>query len=126
MKVEQNGDSLTGRFNIKMFKFIGDTLNDVWLHCTVRACNTTAGKSRRRRNLRGLNSFLASCVPDCDGNTRKRRGVNRRELPFVSLGHDIEAEFPIQRRNENGEEIFIIEERNSNSTPLTRKSTNSA
>lgn len=103
LKVEQNGDSLTGRFNIKMFKFIGDTLNDVWLHCTVRACNTTA----------------ASCVPDCDGNTRKRRGVNRRELPFVSLGHDIEAEFPIQRRNEGGEEIFIIEERNSNSTPLT-------
>ena len=70
----------------------------------------------------GLRHFLASCVPDCDGNTRKRRGVNRRELPFVSLGHDIEAEFPIQRRNENGEEIFIIEERNSNSTPLTRKS----
>jgi hypothetical protein len=103
LRVEQNGDSLTGRFNIKMFKFIGDTLNDVWLHCTVRACNTTE----------------ASCVPDCDGNTRKRRGVNRRELPFVSLGHDIEAEFPIQRRNENGEEIFIIEERNSNSTPLT-------
>ena len=68
-----------------------------------------------------LTYFLASCVPDCDGNTRKRRGVNRRELPFVSLGHDIEAEFPIQRRNENGEEIFIIEERNSNSTPLTRK-----
>ena len=65
--------------------------------------------------------FLASCVPDCDGNTRKRRGVNRRELPFVSLGHDIEAEFPIQRRSEGGEEIFIIEERNSNSTPLTRK-----
>ena len=72
-------------------------------------------------NCISLNNFSASCVPDCDGNTRKRRGVNRRELPFVSLGHDIEAEFPIQRRNENGEEIFIIEERNSNSTPLTRK-----
>lgn len=106
LAVEQNGDSLTGRFNIKMFKFIGDELNDVWLHCTVRACNTTA----------------ASCVPDCDGNNRKRRGVNRRELPFVSLGHDIEAEFPIQRMNENGEEIFIIEER-SNNTPLTPGST---
>ena len=44
LKVESNGDSLTGRFNIKMFKFLGDELNDVWLHCTVRACNTTAGE----------------------------------------------------------------------------------
>ena len=44
LEVESNGDSLTGRFNIKMFKFLGDDLNDVWLHCTVRACNTTAGK----------------------------------------------------------------------------------
>ena len=44
LEVESNGDSLTGRFNIKMFKFLGDDLNDVWLHCTVRACNTTAGQ----------------------------------------------------------------------------------
>ena len=77
--------------------------------------------SQRIRVKTFTKHFSASCVPDCDGNTRKRRGVNRRELPFVSLGHDIEAEFPIQRRNEGGEEIFIIEERNSNSTPLTRK-----
>ena len=57
MKVEQNGDSLTGRFNIKMFKFIGDTLNDVWLHCTVRACNTTAGKSTHTRKEHLVNIF---------------------------------------------------------------------
>ena len=27
---------LQGRFDIKMFKFIGEDLNDVWLHCTGR------------------------------------------------------------------------------------------
>jgi len=102
LEVESNGDSLTGRFNIKMFKFLGDDLNDVWLHCTVRACNTTA----------------ASCIPDCNGNedaaSRTRRAVNRRDLPFVSLGHDVYAELPIQRRQEfNGDEIFIIDERTS-------------
>ena len=104
LQVEANGDSLTGRFNIKMFKFIGDDLNDVWMHCTVRACNTTA----------------ASCVPDCntDGD-RKRRAVNRRELPFVSLGHEVQSELPIQRRQAIvDDEIFIVEQR-SNSAPLT-------
>ena len=56
--------------------------------------------------------ILASCIPDCGGDERSRRAVNRRELPFVSLGHDVYAELPIQRRlqiNEN--EIFIIDER---------------
>ena len=43
LKVEVNGGSLQGRFNIKMFKFIGEEYNDIYLHCTVRACNTTAG-----------------------------------------------------------------------------------
>jgi hypothetical protein len=43
LKVESNGEGLQGRFNIKMFKFIGEEYNDIWLHCTVRACNTTAG-----------------------------------------------------------------------------------
>ena len=62
-------------------------------------------------------SFIASCIPDCNGNEdspRNRRAVNRRELPFVSLGHDVYAELPIQRKPEfNGDEIFIIDERSS-------------
>lgn len=102
LKIETNGESLTGRFNIKMFKFIGEDLNDVWLHCTVRACNTTA----------------ASCVPGCED--RRRRSTSQ-ELPFVSLGHDLIAELPIQRRQE-GSEIFIIEE-TANNAPLTPGST---
>jgi len=99
LKVESNGDSLTGRFNIKMFKFLGDELNDVWLHCTVRACNTTA----------------ASCVPDCDSSedARSKRST-RRELPFVSLGHELNADLPIQRKLEGiDEEILIIDERSA-------------
>ena len=36
LNVKSNGDSLQGRFDIKMFKFIGEDLNDVWLHCTGR------------------------------------------------------------------------------------------
>merc|ERR1712113_552884 len=93
LEVESNGENLTGRFNIKMFKFIGDNLNDVWLHCTVRACNTTAD----------------SCVPDCDGSGRERRDANRA-LPFLSLGHDMMADLPIQRARSGEEDIFIIEE----------------
>ena len=41
LKVRSNGNSLQGRFDIKMFKFIGEDLNDVWLHCSVRACDAT-------------------------------------------------------------------------------------
>ena len=36
LNVQSNGNSLQGRFDIKMFKFIGEDLNDVWLHCTGR------------------------------------------------------------------------------------------
>lgn len=105
LNIESNGDSLTGRFDIKMFKFIGDNLNDVWLHCTVRACNTTAD----------------SCVPNCEDRERKRRdAADHRSLPFISLGHDMMADLPIQRQRED--EIFIIEERSGN-TPLTPGST---
>ena len=103
LNIESNGNSLTGRFNIKMFKFIGDNLNDVWLHCTVRACNTTAD----------------SCIPDCNNDRLRRDAEARRSLPFVSLGHDMMADLPIQRQRQD--EIFIIEER-SGSTPLTRQS----
>ena len=35
LNIRSNGQSLQGKFDIKMFKFIGDDLNDVWLHCTV-------------------------------------------------------------------------------------------
>merc|ERR1711937_919566 len=79
MHIRGNGNSLQGRFDIKMFKFIGDDLNDVWLHCTVRACNATEADS---------------CVPDCSEDGRKRRNAEDdedfvpaagKQLNYVSL-----------------------------------------
>jgi len=105
LKVEVNGGSLQGRFNIKMFKFIGEEYNDIYLHCTVRACNTTAG----------------SCIPDCpSGNSKARRSAERRELPFVSFGKDIAADLPIQRKLEEleGDLRTIKTDTSSNSSIL--------
>ncbi|CAG5100053.1 Oidioi.mRNA.OKI2018_I69.XSR.g16819.t1.cds [Oikopleura dioica] len=85
LEVSSNGEGLTSRFNLKMFKFIGDEYNDVWLHCTVRACNATAD----------------SCIPDC-GDNRKRRSATRRELPFVSFGKEL---LPISQFSENSKKM---------------------
>lgn len=104
LNVESNGLGLQGRFNIKMFKFIGEEYNDIWLHCTVRACNTTAG----------------SCVPDCEDGKSKRSADAPRELPFVSFSKDIFADLPIQRmRTDLDEELRIIQTEGSNSSVLT-------
>merc|ERR1712019_10192 len=69
LKVRSNGVSLQGKFDIKMFKFIGDDLNDVWLHCTVRACN---------------NTIPENCIPDCgdmdySNGRRKRRAAGDKK-----------------------------------------------
>ena len=90
MHIRGNGNSLQGRFDIKMFKFIGDDLNDVWLHCTVRACNATEADS---------------CVPDCSEDGRKRRNAEDdedfvpaagKQLNYVSLDYTMIADLPIQ------------------------------
>lgn len=73
-----------------MFKFIGENLNDIWLHCTVRACN---------------NTIPENCIPDCgDGtiNGRQRRAINnkkqkKKKLWYVSGPQEITTELPIQR-----------------------------
>ena len=59
--------------------------------------------------------ILASCVPDCDaGEDGRSKRSTRRELPFVSLGHELNADLPIQRKLEGiDEEILIIDERQS-------------
>lgn len=94
LEVSSNGEGLTSRFNLKMFKFIGSEYNDVWLHCTVRACNATAD----------------SCVPDC--GDRSRRSATRRELPFVSFGKELFADLPIQRKladNDMDSRLVMVE-----------------
>lgn len=101
LNVLSNGNSLQGRFDIKMFKFIGEDLNDVWLHCTVRACNATETNA---------------CVPDCTDNNRKRRsessdmpGKQKKKLNYLSLDYMLEADFPIQRKRDLTVEMEIEE-----------------
>jgi len=96
LKVHSNGVSLQGRFDLKMFKFIGDDLNDVWLHCSVRACEATNAED---------------CIPQCGGN-RKRRSTgsnNSKGLNYVSLEATLLADLPIQRLQAQTEEYEILE-----------------
>ena len=89
LNIRGNGDSLQGRFDIKMFKFIGDDLNDVWLHCTVRACNATE---------------TGSCVPDCSDAGRNRRATKEDEekkLNYISLDYTFISDLPIQDSLQN-------------------------
>lgn len=88
LKIEKQGTSLEGAFQIKMFKFIGEELNDVWLHCTVRACNST---------------IPTNCLPECDGAGRFKRALRKKKqkkkkLWYVSGPHEIMTELPIQRK----------------------------
>jgi len=97
LNIRGNGDSLQGRFDIKMFKFIGDDLNDVWLHCTVRACNATE---------------TGSCVPDCSDAGRNRRATKEDEekkLNYISLDYTFISDLPIQRKREHNGEDDILE-----------------
>jgi len=85
--VLSNGESLISQYKIRMFKFLGENLNDVWLHCTVRACN---------------NTIPENCIPDCCNN-RVRRAANgkkqkKKKLWYVSGPQEITTELPIQRK----------------------------
>jgi hypothetical protein len=88
LRILDNGMDLTSAFQIKMFKFIGEELNDVWLHCTVRACNST---------------IPTNCIPDCEDRGRSKRSTRRnkkkmrKKLWYVSGPHEITTELPIQR-----------------------------
>merc|ERR1712178_208549 len=87
LKIVSNGIKLKANYQIKMFKFIGEELNDVWLHCTVRACNSTIPEN---------------CLPEC-GNDRSKRSLRKKKqkkkkLWYVSGPHEIMTELPIQRK----------------------------
>lgn len=99
LEIISNGESLISQYRIKMFKFIGENLNDVWLHCTVRACN---------------NTIPENCIPDC-GNSRSRRALGgkkqkKKKLWYVSGPQEITTELPIQRKMTE-EEAFLEMER---------------
>merc|ERR1711881_80117 len=87
--VLSNGESLISQFKIKMFKFkVLEDLSDVWMHCTVRACN---------------NTIPENCIPDCgDSTSRQRRALGnkkpkKKKLWYVSGPQEITTELPIQR-----------------------------
>jgi len=100
LNIRSNGMSLQGKFDIKMFKFIGENLNDVWLHCTVRACEASTDDS---------------CVPDCSAqglNRRKKRSASQsqsKKLNFVSMDYEILADLPIQRKRDANAEMDVME-----------------
>ena len=71
LNIRSNGQSLQGKFDIKMFKFIGDDLNDVWLHCTVRACEATTNEA---------------CLPDCGEDGLRKKRSEKKKLNFISAG----------------------------------------
>lgn len=101
--VMSNGESLISQYRIKMFKFIGENLNDVWLHCTVRACN---------------NTIPDNCIPDC-GNSRTRRAAGgkkqkKKKLWYVSGPQEITTELPIQRKMSHEEARLEMERARGN------------
>ncbi|XP_023968558.1 alpha-tectorin-like isoform X2 [Chrysemys picta bellii] len=78
LSVIMNGGGAEAMFRIQMFKFVGISYNDIFLHCTVQICHSTA----------------AVCKPNCTNYGRITR--NKRETtPFpthtVSFG-------PIKRK----------------------------
>ena len=105
LHIISNGESLTSQFDIKMFKFIGDDLNDVWMYCSVRACNAT---------------IADNCTPDCF--SREKRDVmsqanKKKKLWYVSKSHEISAELPIQR-SLSDEQLRKKQAEFSNQNPL--------
>nr|XP_020666864.1 pancreatic secretory granule membrane major glycoprotein GP2-like [Pogona vitticeps] len=87
LSVITNGEREEATFRIQMFKFVGISLNHVFLHCTVQICHNTA----------------AACKPNCTGDDSQNR-MKREVTPFsnhmVSYG-------PIKRKLVDNEESNI-------------------
>ncbi|XP_064190728.1 uromodulin [Anguilla rostrata] len=69
--VLSNGQGPEAMFQIQMFKFVGNAYKDVFLHCNVQICHSTAGV----------------CQPNCsgeDGVVRTRRDITQSHT--VSYG----------------------------------------
>ncbi|KAJ8353200.1 hypothetical protein SKAU_G00207670 [Synaphobranchus kaupii] len=71
LDVLSNGQGPEAMFQIQMFKFVGNAYKDVFLHCNVQICHSTAGV----------------CQPNCsgeDGMVRTRRDITQSHT--VSYG----------------------------------------
>uniref|UniRef100_H3A0M4 Si:dkeyp-110a12.4 n=1 Tax=Latimeria chalumnae TaxID=7897 RepID=H3A0M4_LATCH len=76
LSVILNGYGPEAMFRIWMFKFVGDSYKDIFLHCDVQICHNTAGV----------------CQPNCTddrGQTRTRRHI----VPFHTVSYG-----PIRRK----------------------------
>jgi len=94
LNIRSNGQSLQGKFDIKMFKFIGDDLNDVWLHCTVRACEATTNEA---------------CLPDCGEDALRKKRSEKKKLNFISHDYQLLSDLPIQRKRDGEDDLEITE-----------------
>ncbi|KAI4884578.1 hypothetical protein NFI96_034536 [Prochilodus magdalenae] len=79
LAVMKNGRGPEALFRIQMFKFVGSSYTDVFLHCNVQICHSTAGV----------------CQPNC--SSEDTSGRTRRD---VTLSHTV-SYGPIRRRSPN-------------------------
>ncbi|KPP80054.1 alpha-tectorin-like, partial [Scleropages formosus] len=75
LEVLRNGQGPEAKFHIQMFKFVGNSYKDVFLHCNVQICHNTAGL----------------CQPNCSGD-----GGVIRTRRHVTLSHTV-SYGPIRR-----------------------------
>ncbi|KAL4624012.1 alpha-tectorin-like [Arapaima gigas] len=75
LEVLRNGQGAEAKFQIQMFKFVGNSYKDVFLHCNVQICHNTVGL----------------CQPNCSGD-----GALVRTRRHVTLSHTV-SYGPIRR-----------------------------
>ncbi|XP_061700967.1 pancreatic secretory granule membrane major glycoprotein GP2 isoform X2 [Syngnathoides biaculeatus] len=81
LSVLKNGRGAEAAFGIQMFKFVGSSYTNVFLHCNVRICH----------------GALGLCQPNCSAEDVSTR--TRRDVP---LSHTV-SYGPIRRRPDDGE-----------------------
>ncbi|KYO37735.1 pancreatic secretory granule membrane major glycoprotein GP2-like [Alligator mississippiensis] len=98
LSVITNGESADAMFRIQMFKFVGISYNDVFLHCTVQICYNTP----------------AVCKPNCTNYgkiIRNKRDASSFPTRTVSYG-------PIKRKMDGNEEANRIPTDGRNLPPV--------
>ncbi|XP_028422194.1 pancreatic secretory granule membrane major glycoprotein GP2 [Perca flavescens] len=83
LSVLKNGQGPEAMFRIQMFKFVGSSYTNVFLHCNVQICHNTPGL----------------CMPNCSGEGEDDLVRIRRDIP---LSHTV-SYGPIRRLLNNSE-----------------------
>ncbi|KAF4084189.1 hypothetical protein AMELA_G00125540 [Ameiurus melas] len=85
LAVMKNGRGPEALFRIQMFKFVGSSYRDIFLHCNIQICHSSAG----------------ACRPNCsseDASARRRRDV--------ALSHTV-SYGPIKRREVHSDKSIL-------------------